>query len=140
MRITGNLKFTTALMQRRRREQPADLTLRPVAVRRAVKEVAPPARPGRLALRGVLFGSRGSKFGCGPPCPDLASDKARSRRTGRVANCGVDGSLATSADFAASRSGATMILSAIAAKLKRRSKDDCKGRHFEGIHAVRAAL
>ena len=51
---------------------------------------------------------------------------------------GVDGSLATPADFAASCPEAAVILSAIAAKLKRRSKDDFKGRHFEAGLIVQA--
>ena len=41
-------------------------------------------------------------------------------------------------DFAASRSEAAMILSAIAAKLKRRSNDNFKGRHFEAGLIVQA--
>ena len=43
-----------------------------------------------------------------------------------------------SAEFAASRPEAPMILSAIAAKLKHRSKDDFKGRHFEAGLIVQA--
>jgi hypothetical protein len=41
-------------------------------------------------------------------------------------------------DFVASGSQGTVILSAIAEKLKRRSKDDFKGRHFDASLIVQA--
>ena len=44
---------------------------------------------------------------------------------------GVDGSPGVAADFAPPLRGGPMILSAIAERLKRRSKDDFKGRHFQ---------
>jgi len=59
-------------------------------------------------------------------------------RRGVSQTSGVDGSLAPPDDFAASRPEVSMILSAIAAKLKRRSKDDFKGRHFEAGLIVQA--
>src|SRR3954467_5416166 len=51
---------------------------------------------------------------------------------------GVHGSLGISADFASPVRRAPMILSAIAEKLKRRSKDDFKGRHFEASLILQA--
>jgi len=59
-------------------------------------------------------------------------------RTGLSQTSGVDGSLATPTELTASRPEASMILSAIAAKLKSRSKDDFKGRHFEAGLIVQA--
>ncbi len=56
----------------------------------------------------------------------------------RLSPSGVDGSLATPTELTASRPEASMILSAIAAKLKSRSKDDFKGRHFEAGLIVQA--
>src|SRR5215217_1347874 len=44
---------------------------------------------------------------------------------------GVDGSAGMAVDFTLRFGGDFMILSAIAEKLKRRSKDDFKGRHFQ---------
>ena len=41
-------------------------------------------------------------------------------------------------DFVASGSGDALILRAIAEKLKRRSKDDFKGRHFEASLILQA--
>ncbi len=65
-------------------------------------------------------------------------DRMAARLKGLSQTSGVDGSLATATEFAASRPEASMILSAIAAKLKRRSKDDFKGRHFEAGLIVQA--
>jgi len=56
----------------------------------------------------------------------------------RLSPSGVDGLLATPTELTASRPEASMILSAIAAKLKSRSKDDFKGRHFEAGLIVQA--
>ena len=62
----------------------------------------------------------------------------RGRKVGLSQTFGVNVSLATATEFAASRPEASMILSVIAAKLKRRSKDDFKGRHFEAGLIVQA--
>jgi hypothetical protein len=51
---------------------------------------------------------------------------------------GVDGWSGLAVDFVTSGSGRPVILSAIAEKLKRRSKDDFKGRHFEASLILQA--
>lgn len=70
-------------------------------------------------------------------CFRMAS-RTRKRPWGLLQPPGVDDSLTTPAEFAASRPEVAVILSAIAAKLKSRSKDDLKGRHFEAGLIVQA--
>src|SRR5215210_5715274 len=76
--------------------------------------------------------------------PDRALHQSRKfflRKSGRPhmsQSSGVHGSLGMWADFAPPVRRGPMILSAIAEKLKRRSKDDFKGRHFEASLIVQA--
>ena len=51
---------------------------------------------------------------------------------------GVDGWSGMAVDFTLRFGGDLMILSAIAERLKRRSKDDFKGRHFEASLILQA--
>jgi hypothetical protein len=53
------------------------------------------------------------------------------RRGGLSQISGVDGSSGMTVIFALRFGGTAMILSAITERLKRRSKDDFKGRHFQ---------
>ena len=76
----------------------------------------------------------------GEPCIRRAVVRSRADRTGLSQISGVDGSSGMAVNFASPVREDPMILSAIADKLKRRSKDDFKGRHFQASLILEAVL
>src|SRR5215203_1017176 len=80
-----------------------------------------------MALRKAILGSRRS-----------SSSPLSARQTGLSQISSVDGSLGIRPTLPLHCRGRLMILSAIAEKLKRRSKDDFKGRHFQASLILQA--